>query len=394
MTPCEKLGYKVGDKFEVLNGNNGFEKGQVVTLFKDDGSDTPLFKGVNNRFKHADGAGGAYMTLESEVKPVSQRAVKPISKSKRQLAQLLIEAGVTQFPEGAIWAAQDKAWNQYAKCAMFYRGADKPEVYKGDTTWRPSGDYSFLLDKVEPIVLSTLIPNWHQTVLSRDEFDQIVAETVVPSEPDSDGWIKWNGGECPVESGTSVDIKDANGVEWFAKKAAPQDSYSDASECFWTWECSDANRIVAYRLHKPEQADPQYCESVTPSIPEPTLDQLLQDWRNADDYAQRKQTEADEAAAMRDERWREVQARAGEMSVTVGRCEPETTTLDWNDWVVGDEVECVKTPSGAKCMPGMRGFITRMLNGGVYARFPGAPIDGNDEWYSEFGACYQFIRRP
>lgn len=45
-----------------------------------------------------------------------------ISKSKRQLAQLLVEAGVAQFPEGANWAAQDKAWNQYAKCVMFYRG--------------------------------------------------------------------------------------------------------------------------------------------------------------------------------------------------------------------------------------------------------------------------------
>lgn len=53
----------------------------------------------------------------------------------------------------------------------------------------------------------------------------------------------------------------------------------------------------------------------------PTLDQLLQDWRNADDYAQRKQAEADEAAAMRDERWKAVQARAGEVGVTVGLCE-------------------------------------------------------------------------
>ena len=35
--------------------------------------------------------------------------MKPISKSKRQLAQLLIKAGVTQFPEGADWVAQNKS---------------------------------------------------------------------------------------------------------------------------------------------------------------------------------------------------------------------------------------------------------------------------------------------
>ena len=38
-----------------------------------------------------------------------------------------------------------------------------------------------------------------------------------------------------------------------------------------------------------------------------------------DDYAKRKQAEAGEAAAMRDERWEAAQARAGEMGVTVER---------------------------------------------------------------------------
>lgn len=176
---------------------------------------------------------------------------KPISKSKRQLAQLLIEAGVTQFPEGANWAAQDKSCD-----TAFFIG--KPRRSSDGQSWLENldtkcGQRTFDINNAE-VYLPTLIPNWHQTVLSRDEFDQIVAETVVQDEP-------------------------------------------------------------------------QYCESVMRSIPEPTaaptLDQLLQDWRNADDYAQRKQTEADEAAAMRDERWQAVQARTGEMGVTVWRCESE-----------------------------------------------------------------------
>lgn len=251
MTPCEKLGYKVGDKFEVLNGNNGFEKGQVVTLFRDDRTDTPCFKGDNTECNHAGGEPGAYINL-SDVKPVSQRVTKPISNSKRQLAQLLIEAGVTQFPEGANWAAQDKS-------GMVWVYENRPK--RMCEIWVNNGRG---LRK-----LQTTIPNWHQTVLSRDEFDQIVAETVVTSEP-------------------------------------------------------------------------QYCESVKRSIPEPTatptLDQLLQDWRNADDFAQRKQTEADEAVAMRDERWQAVQDRAGEMGVTVGRCDPVVVITDWRDLQVGDIV--------------------------------------------------------
>lgn len=170
---------------------------------------------------------------------------KPISKSKRQLAQLLIEAGVTQFPEGANWAAQD-----YDKDVDFFEAKPVREL----SWWQ--GDY----DCENRVSLSVKIPNWHQTVLSRDEFDQIVAETAVQDEPQ------------PVPTAT------------------------------------------------------------------PTLDQLLQDWRNADDFAQRKQAEADEAAAMRDERWQAVQARASEMGVTVGRCEPAVVITNWRDLQVGDIV--------------------------------------------------------
>lgn len=152
-----------------------------------------------------------------------------MNKSKTWLATALIEAGVTKFPEGANWAAQDKC----DRAAVF--SGERPTITKGR-------DMHFCnASRVSQVELPSLNPQWHQTVLSREEFDQFVAETAVRSEP------------------------------------------------------------------QPE-----------PTTTTPTLDQLLQDWRNADDFAQRKQTEADEAAAMRDERWQAVQARAGEMGVTVG----------------------------------------------------------------------------
>lgn len=49
MTPCEKLGYNIGDKFTVSE-TDGFSKGSIVSLYEDDGSEYPYFKlikGVN-----------------------------------------------------------------------------------------------------------------------------------------------------------------------------------------------------------------------------------------------------------------------------------------------------------------------------------------------------------
>ena len=47
MTPCQKLGYNVGDKFVVIIDNPkqySFAKGSIITLHKDYGSKYPLFK--------------------------------------------------------------------------------------------------------------------------------------------------------------------------------------------------------------------------------------------------------------------------------------------------------------------------------------------------------------
>lgn len=46
LTPCQRLGYKIGDKFLVTYGSTPTtNRGDVVTLVEDDGSSTPFFKG-------------------------------------------------------------------------------------------------------------------------------------------------------------------------------------------------------------------------------------------------------------------------------------------------------------------------------------------------------------
>ena len=204
-----------------------------------------------------------------------------ISNSKKQLAKLLIEAGVTQFPDGANWAAQDKDKSPIESSplsVMFY--STKPlRPQKGDGYWFATVPLSELVGK--PVKLSTLIPNWHQTALSRDEFDQIVAKTIAQSEPDADGWIEWKGGECPLRGGIdglSIEYRTASGdievaTEW------------DILELGWihqgTYDDVEAYRVVS----EPDAPANQ------------TIEQLAIDYRNRKDYAERKQQEADDAKA-------------------------------------------------------------------------------------------------
>lgn len=269
-----------------------------------------------------------------------------ISKNKRQLAQLLIEAGVKQFPDGANWAAQDSDGG--------IRGHEgKPKWQIVNKYWWEGGEFGLLCR-------SDRIANFHQAILSRAEFDQIAAESAERSKPDADGWIEWKGGGCPVRRGTLVDVKYANGVINIGVSALTDISHSDHTcgtqpwllATNWDGE-SPVSGIVAYRPHKPEQVEPQYRESVTLTIPEqvtaPTLDQLLQDYRNASDFAAAKQAEADEAAKMRDERWKAVQARACDLgvriiaglAVDVEMRESEPVITDWRDLRIGDVIEYV-----------------------------------------------------
>ena len=70
MTPCEKMGYKVGDKFKVLASVEGFIEGQEIELYEDDGTDMPLFSGENFYHTHVGGSPGAYFLL-SEVEKIT-----------------------------------------------------------------------------------------------------------------------------------------------------------------------------------------------------------------------------------------------------------------------------------------------------------------------------------
>ena len=67
-----------------------------------------------------------------------------------------------------------------------------------------------LVAGIEDEFSSDPFPNWHQTILSREEYFHLY-----PAQ-DADGWIEWKGGKCPVENGRLIDVKKTDGSHEFA----------------------------------------------------------------------------------------------------------------------------------------------------------------------------------
>lgn len=84
---------------------------------------------------------------------------------------------------------------------------------------------------------------------SEDPFN-LVAEWTDTPQPDADGWIKWEGGECPVPAGTLVKVRFRDRCE--ASRTALGVGY-----CAWEHlGMHRANDVVAYRIVSPKPAEP------------------------------------------------------------------------------------------------------------------------------------------
>ena len=161
MTPCEKLGYKVGDEFEVIR-HHAFKKGQVVTLHEDDGTECPLFAGDGGGAGVFDGVECSFAALNKQVRKISNK-LKP---AKQALADAIHHSGGWPKSELLDFATS----NAFGEVLC---SASHPER-KGNV-W-VNGDYYRLISCIKGT-----IANWHQTVLSRDEYftaypDQVKVE--------------------------------------------------------------------------------------------------------------------------------------------------------------------------------------------------------------------------
>lgn len=344
MTPCERLGYKVGDKFTVIK-DSYFEKGTIVALSEDDGSEVPWFTCGGVRRALIIGSNPDVEPTPSKLKPAKQALADAIHQNGgwRSGANLACQHGLNRM---VVFSASGLAPTRNAA--------------RGMACWNSGAIFfgGFQFDRK--------LPNWHQCVLSRDEYYHAYPKA------DADGWIEHDGKHEPAvaTSGLTLWCRWSDGLE----------QSHEANMVDWI-DDSDV-RIIAYRLHKPE-VKPEFCESVMRSIPEPELDdsesrlakalelvkmaaphllsdkykfngdevmgerkpaieQLAQDYRNKMDLANCKQQEADNAKAAADAALGEVE-RAGEaLGLLIGIAnpdsEPELAITDWRDLQVNDVI--------------------------------------------------------
>lgn len=211
-----------------------------------------------------------------------------ISNSKQQLAKIISENG--GWRDGAEWAAMDKTdGNCNDNAVGFFSGESRPECFGIGKIkmWRCRHIETVFMGYEKSIFAKKIIGNWHQSCLSRAEYFHLYPA------PDADGWIEHDGKHEPAvaTSGLTLWCKWSDGLE----------QSHEANMVDWI-DDSDV-RIIAYRLHKPEQSLEELCGEVKEENKhehidaKPTIEQLASDYRNAKDFAERKQQEADDAKA-------------------------------------------------------------------------------------------------
>ena len=158
MTPCEKLGYKVGDEFEVIR-HHAFKNGQVVTLHEDDGTECPLFAGDGGGAGVFDGVECSFATLNKQVRKIANK-LKP---AKQALADAIHQNG--GWPKECHWMFA--ASNGFGSAFCW---TNKPK--RSGWNWLGGGKFTPCCE------IGASIPNWHQCILSRDEYFTAYPEQV------------------------------------------------------------------------------------------------------------------------------------------------------------------------------------------------------------------------
>lgn len=118
-----------------------------------------------------------------------------------------------------------------------------------------------------------------------------------------------------------------------------------ADEILPNWHQTVLSRDEYFFLYQNQGLEDALDEPMVEAAP--TIEQLAADYRNAKDYADRKQQEADAAKADADMALGALE-RAGEalgllVSPTTAKQEPELVITDWRDLRVGDEIECIES---------------------------------------------------
>lgn len=115
---------------------------------------------------------------------------------------------------------------------------------------------NFYFDYVSPPSLSNTLFSPQifisSEVVTREQYEIALAarKEMIINKPDSDGWISWCGGECPVDGDVVVDVK--------FRAQGQADLDGDVADNFHWEHFSNGADVVAYRLHKSEHQKPEW----------------------------------------------------------------------------------------------------------------------------------------
>lgn len=136
------------------------------------------------------------------------------------------------WPEGAARLAQDPDGD--------IQMLSNRHAYLVSVGWTGDGR-SDCYGKYAARKLKPLASDYDTAIITREQYEAALAAK-------NDGWIEWGGGECPVEEGVLVDVKHRDGEVYQNKPAI-----GDNNVC-WSHTGFHGD-IIAYRLHKPSEAD-------------------------------------------------------------------------------------------------------------------------------------------
>ena len=109
MTPCENLGYKVGDKFKVVDGAGvHYAVGSFITLIRDDGTSCPRFNGVHAIYE----SGDSFFPLDfvekvAKLKPAKQALADAIHQNGGWVDVAKWCAISSSDMKGSFWSAKE-----------------------------------------------------------------------------------------------------------------------------------------------------------------------------------------------------------------------------------------------------------------------------------------------
>ncbi|HBU8799205.1 TPA: hypothetical protein MDE43_004757 [Klebsiella pneumoniae] len=148
----------------------------------------------------------------------------------------LIDILVEELPKRGGWAEGVVAITQDSdKAINNYKTADGLETNEHGT-WRYSSAWEgYSLPASDSLCLAS---DYTTAIIIREQYEAALAAK-------NDGWIEWGGGECPVNHSEMVDVIFGHGGRMSTNIAG----------C-WRWNHGGTDSdIIAYRLHKPQEAE-------------------------------------------------------------------------------------------------------------------------------------------